>query len=103
MRVGRINQREVDRLANARPVLKQEETVSDEILETAQNLAPFLTGRLRRSLIVVEVRNPVTGRTEYRIGWDISIADYGPAVELGTEDTPAQPHLRPAGIKVRGR
>jgi HK97 gp10 family phage protein len=101
MRVGPISQRAVADLAKARAVTNQEETVARQVLETARDLAPFLTGRLRRSLTVVEVRNS-RGQTEYRIGWDLDIAEYGPAVEFGTEDTPAQPHLRPAAIKVKG-
>jgi HK97 gp10 family phage protein len=102
MRVGPINQRAVADLAKARAVTNQEETVARQVLEIARDLAPFLTGRLRRSLTVVEVRNP-RGQTEYRIGWDPDVAEYGPIVEFGSEDTAPQPHLRPAGIKVRGR
>jgi HK97 gp10 family phage protein len=102
MRTGPVNHRAVADLAKAPAVRRREETVADRILIEARRLAPFLTGTLRRSLTVVEVRN-FRGQTEHRIGWDLSVAEYGPAVEFGTEDTPAQPHLRPAGIKVGGR
>jgi HK97 gp10 family phage protein len=103
MRIDRINTRAVAALAEVPAVTKQEETVADRILAEARRLAPFRTGTLRRSLTVIKARNPVTGQTEYRIGWDLSIAEYGPLVEVGTEDTPPQPHLRPAANKLRGR
>jgi HK97 gp10 family phage protein len=103
MRIGPINKRAVAALAEAPAVTKQEETVADRILAEARRFAPVRTGTLRRSLTVVEARNPVTGQTEYRIGWDLSIAEYGPIVEFGSEDTAPQPHLRPAGNKVKGR
>lgn len=101
MRIGPINARAVADLAKAPAVKRQEETVADRVLAEARRLAPVLTGTLRRSLTVVEVRN-ARGQTEYRVGWDLSIAEYGPAVEFGTEDTAPQPHLRPAANKVKG-
>lgn len=99
MRVGRLNNRALAGLAELPAVDRQAKRVASEIERTAASLAPFLTGALRRSLTVVKGR----GSARYRVGWDESIAPYGFYVELGTEDTPAQPHLRPAAKRVKRR
>jgi HK97 gp10 family phage protein len=57
--------------------------------------APRRTGALRRS-IKVDTELDEQGNGVYRVGGDKRIACYGPMVELGTERTRAQPHLRPA-------
>lgn len=101
MRIDRINNKAVADLADAPSVVRQEGTVADQILAGARRLAPVLTGALLRSLTIEKV--PGVGEIEFRIGWDRTIASYGPLVEFGTEDTPAQPHLRPGANGVKGR
>lgn len=103
MLAGRISKRALAELGRLPSVRRQVRTGADVVRSEARRLAPVRTGALRRSITVVEVRDPATGLTECRVGWDQSIADYGIYVEVGTEDTPAQPHLRPAANKVRGR
>ena len=86
---------------------KQLRAVANAVRKDARRLAPRKTGDLRRSITVVNHYDPETKTVEYRIGWNPSIAFYGWMVEAGTEDTPAQPHLRPAarmhgGVPPRG-
>lgn len=102
MRVGRINKRVLAQLGRLPRVQRQVRTVGSAVRDEGRRLAPVFTGALRRSLTVVEVQSP-SGEVEARVGWDNRVADYGPYVEFGTEDTRPQPHLRPAAIKVRGR
>lgn len=103
MRVGRVRKQAVAALAKNAAVKRQLWKAATEVERDAQRLAPVQTGALRRSITVVEVRSSTTGGVEYRVGWDESIADYGKFVEFGTEDTTAQPHLRPAAIRMRRR
>jgi HK97 gp10 family phage protein len=102
MRMGRIRKQAVAALNRIPGVQSQVRKASREILKEARRLAPVDTGTLRRSLMVEEVRGD-NGEIGFRVGWDRTIAPYGPLVELGTEDTAAQPHLRPAANKVKGR
>ena len=101
MRVGpqRINPAALASVVQAVQVKRQVRSVAEEIRIEAQRLAPVKTGRLRNGIVVSETTT-ADGTTEYRVGWDSSVP-YGPAVEFGTEDTPAQPHLRPAALKVK--
>jgi HK97 gp10 family phage protein len=98
MRVGRVYAKEVEKLKRADEVRRGTRAGAFVIRGEAQNLAPVRTGTLRRSITVVESSGP-NGEVEYHVGWDLSIADYGLPVEVGTEDTAAQPHLRTAAIK----
>lgn len=64
----------------------------DEIADDAQNNAPVNTGEL-----VASISGEVSG-TEGRVG---ALADHAAYVELGTENMPAQPYLRPSLYKKR--
>lgn len=68
--------------------------VANDILEDARRGTPVDTGRLRDSGFVD------TDGTDHRIGFD---APYSAFVELGTDDTSAQPFLAPAALNNRGR
>jgi len=103
MRVGRIRKDAVADAVQAQAVQQQLRAVASEVRDDARRLAPVRTGALRRSITVAQVNDPSTGQAEYRVGWDRTIAPYGPMIELGTEDTAPQPHLRPAASRVRGR
>ena len=95
MRVGRINERAVQDLVRAAEVDAALRAGAQRVLADARKGAPVRTGRLRRSLTVQKVGG------EYRVGWDPSVAPYGLFVEMGTNDTRAQPHLRPAARRAR--
>lgn len=84
-------------------VKRQVRAVAVEVRRLARQKAPVRTGALRRSIRVENVYDRETGRVEYRVGWDKRIAWYGGLVELGTEDTPARPHLRPAADEINRR
>ena len=93
----KINKREIAALSHHPAVRQAVEAQARAIRDEAKQLAPVETGALRSS-IRVEQHND-----EFRIGWDKDVAWYGPLVELGTERTAPQPHLRPAAFKVTGR
>jgi HK97 gp10 family phage protein len=103
MRHGPIRREVIAALTQTPTVKRQVRAVAAAIRDDARRLAPRRTGALRRSIKVENVYDPTTGRVEYRVGWDKRIAHYGGLVELGTEDTPARPHLRPAAEKYRFR
>jgi len=62
----------------------------EDIAADAQRYAPVRTGELRASIHA----NPADGTV-------VAGADYAAYVELGTEDTPAQPFLRRALYQKR--
>lgn len=101
MRHSRIRPEVIAALTQTREVKQQVRRVAAAIRDDARRLAPKRTGALRRSIKVENVYDPATGKVEYRVGWDKRIAFYGPLLELGTEDTAARPHLRPAADKFR--
>jgi HK97 gp10 family phage protein len=101
VRIGRIDPRVVAALTRVPSVKKQMRTVANEVRKDARRLAPRDTGNLRRGIAVDNVLDD-KGQVEFRVGWT-NRAWYGSLVELGTEDTPPRPHLRPAAIKVGGR
>ena len=101
MNFGRIRPQAVQALTRTPDVKKQLRVVANEIRKEARRLAPRETGQLKRGMSVDNVLNG-NGEVEYRVGWSPG-AFYGSLIELGTEDTRAQPHLRPAAIKVAGR
>jgi HK97 gp10 family phage protein len=84
-------------------VKKQVRAVAAEIRKIARQKAPKETGALRRGIRVENVYDRETGMVEYHVGWDKRTAFYGALVELGTEDTPARPHLRPAADEINNR
>lgn len=97
----RLSQRVIAALTQTPSVKKQMRVVANEIRREARALAPKDTGALRRGLSVTNVYDPGTGMVEFRVGWS-GAGFYGGIVELGSEDTPARPHLRPAARKVGG-
>jgi HK97 gp10 family phage protein len=101
VRVGRINQAEITRLASSPAMDRHLRTVAQQIADEAARHAPFRTGRLRASITVERVGSPP--HREWRVGWAADTAPYGGLVELGTMHYPARPHLRPAARKVQGR
>lgn len=91
---GRISRTTLAELLRQKGIARQVEEGANRVRDTARGLAPVRTGTLRNS-IQTERHTDASGEVAYRVGWD-STADYGFFVEVGTEDTPAQPHLRPA-------
>lgn len=90
-------------LSQVPEIKRQVRAVAVAVRDDARQLAPVQTGALRRSLTVVNVYDRETKTVIYRVGWRTDVAFYGGLVELGTEDTPAQPHLRPAAMRHGGR
>jgi HK97 gp10 family phage protein len=103
MRVGRIRPEVIAAVTQAPSVKKQVRTVANEIRKIARQKAPKETGALRRGIQVENVYDKQTGMVEYHVGWNRYTAWYGALVELGTEDTPARPHLRPAADEINNR
>lgn len=99
MRHGKVNQAAVDELLRNPALARRLEDIGEEWVRRARALAPVgETGNLRDHIeaeLVVE-----NGRVAVRVGWTDQ-ASYGMDVELGTEDTAAQPHIRPAGDSLR--
>lgn len=77
------------------------ERLAQQIHDDAVVMAPRKTGALRRSLMVL--RHEEDGVVTYRVGWDVDIAEYGPAIEFGSGDLSPQPHIRPSGNKAKRR
>lgn len=101
MRLGRKFDRNLLAAVSQAPsVKKQVRAVAAEIRKEARRRAPKETGTLRRGIKVENVYDRETRMVEFRVGWDKRSAFYGPLVELGTEDTPARPHLRPAADQI---
>lgn len=103
MKVGRLRPEVIAAVTQAPSVKKQVRDVANEVRKIARQKAPKETGALKRSIKVENVYDSSTGMVEYHVGWDKRIAFYGALVELGTEDTPARPHLRPAADEVNNR
>jgi HK97 gp10 family phage protein len=99
-RIGRFRPEVLAAVSQAPSVKKQVRAVAAEIRNEARRLAPKDTGNLRRNIAVENVYDRDTGMVEYHVGWKQQ-GWYGSLVELGTEDTPARPHLRPAADKFR--
>ena len=100
MRTGQFRPEVLAAVSQAPSVKKQVRAVAAEIRKEARRRAPKDTGNLRRNIAVENVYDRDTGLVEYHVGWK-KLAWYGSLVELGTEDTPARPHLRPAADKFR--
>lgn len=103
MRMGRVRPELIAALSQVPEVKKQVRRVGAQIRDEARRNAPVRTGRLRKSIKVDNVLDRQTGQVVHRVGWDKEIAWYGPLVETGTENAPAQPHLRPAADRFGGR
>jgi HK97 gp10 family phage protein len=101
LRVGKIRPNVVKALTQVPEVKRQVRATASELQKLAKSKAPKRTGALRRSIKVENVFE--RGHVFYRVGWDKRIAWYGPLVELGTLDTSAQPHLRPAADEINNR
>lgn len=101
LRVGKIRPNVVKALTQVPEIKRQVRAVAREVQVLARQKAPKRTGALRRSIKVDNVYE--RGYVTHRVGWDKRIAFYGPLVELGTEDTAAQPHLRPAADEINNR
>jgi HK97 gp10 family phage protein len=96
MRIVRFRPEVLAAVSQAPSVKRQVRAAASEIAKDARRRAPRETGALRRGIRVENHYDRATGLVEYRVGWDMRTAFYGPLVEFGTEDTPARPHLRPA-------
>lgn len=103
MRIGQFRPEVLAAVSQAPSVKKQVRAVANEIKKVARQKAPKKTGALKRSLKVENTYDPKTGLVEYRVGWDKRVAFYGPLVELGTENEPPRPHLRPAADEINNR
>ena len=103
MRLGQFRPEVLAAVSQAPSVKKQVRAVAAEIRKIARQKAPKNTGALRRGIQVENVYDSKTGLVEYHVGWNKYTAWYGALVELGTEDTPARPHLRPAADEINNR
>jgi len=103
MKIGRFRPEVLAAVSQAPSVKKQVRAVAAEVRKLARAKAPKDTGDLKRGIRVENHYDRATGLVEYRVGYDKRIAWYGGLVELGTEDTPAQPHLRPAADEINNR
>jgi HK97 gp10 family phage protein len=99
MEIGQFDQTVIEDLGQHPQVMKKVRAVAEAIRDEARRLAPVGTGELRRSIVIED--EPNSG--ELRVGWYKIAGAHGPFVEFGTEDTPAQPHLRPAADLYRNR
>lgn len=100
MRIGPLRPEVLAAISQAPSVKKQVRAVAAGIRKEARRLAPKDSRNLSRNIAVENVYDPKTRMVEYHVGWNKK-AWYGALVELGTEDTPAQPHLRPAADKFK--
>jgi len=101
MQFGQLRPEVLAAISQAPSVKKQVRAVAVEIRKEARRLAPKESGNLRKNIAIENVYDPETRMVEYHVGWNKK-AWYGGLVELGTEDTPARPHLRPAADKIAG-
>jgi HK97 gp10 family phage protein len=103
MRVGRLRPEVIAAVTQAPSVKKQVRAVANEVRKIARQKAPKETGALRRGIQVENSYDRQTGMVEYHVGWNRYTAWYGGLVELGSEDQPARPHLRPAADEINNR
>lgn len=95
MKSGRIRPGVLAAISQAPSVKKQVRAVAVAIKKEARRRAPKESKNLSRNIDIENVYDQKTRMVEYHVGWS-KRAWYGAMVELGTEDTAAQPHLRPA-------
>ena len=103
MRVGPLRPEVLAAVTQAPSVKKQVRAVAAEVRKLARQKAVKETGTMRRGIQIENVYDRETGMVEYHVGWNKYTAWYGALVELGTEDTSARPHLRPAADEVNNR
>ena len=103
MRVGPLRPEVLAAVTQAPSVKKQVRAAAAEVRKLARQKAVKDTGTMRRGIQIENVYDRETGMVEYHVGWNRYTAWYGALVELGTEDTPARPHLRPAADEVNNR
>lgn len=103
MRIGQFRPEVLAAVSQAPSVKKQVRAVAAEIRKIARQKAVKQTGVMAKGIQVENVYDSETGLVEYHVGWSKKTAWYGPLVELGTEDTPARPHLRPAADEINNR
>lgn len=89
-----MNTRGLDAFLSGEVVSSALEGLANDVLADAGRFVPVETGHLQASGFV----DVEPGRA--RVGYD---ADYAAFVELGTGRAPAQPYLRPAALRNRGR
>jgi HK97 gp10 family phage protein len=103
MRVGRFRPEVLAAVSQAPSVKKVVRAAAVEIRKEARRRVPKNTGNLAKNIAIENAYDAATGLVEYRVGWTKRGGFYGPLVELGTEDTPARPHLRPAADLINSR
>lgn len=103
MRIGQFRPEVLAAVSQAPSVKKQVRAVANEIVKEARRRAPKKTRVLARGIRTENVYDKTTGLVEYHVGWSKKTAWYGLLVELGTDDTPPQPHLRPAADEINNR
>jgi HK97 gp10 family phage protein len=103
MRIGQFRPEVLAAVSQAPSVKKQVRAVAAEIRKIARQKAVKQTGAMAKGIQVENVYDSDTGLVEYHVGWSKKTAWYGPLVELGTQDTPARPHLRPAADEINNR
>ena len=103
MRVGPLRPEVLAAVTQAPSVKKQVRAAAAEVRKLARQKAVKDTGTMRRGIQIENVYDRETGMVEYHVGWNKYTAWYGALVELGTEDTSARPHLRPAADEVNNR
>ena len=103
MRIGQFRSEVLAAVSQAPSVKKQVRVVSRAIVKGARRRATRKTGAMAKGIRVENVYDRETGMVEDHVGWDKRTAWWGPLNELGTEDTPAQPHLRPAADEINNR
>lgn len=103
MRLGPLRPEVIAAVTQAPSVKKQVRAVAAEIRKIARQKAVKETGAMAKGIQIENVYDRETGMVEYHVGWSKRTAWYGPLVELGTEDTPARPHLRPAADEINNR
>jgi HK97 gp10 family phage protein len=103
MRSGQFRPEVLAAISQAPSVKRQVRAVANEVRKIARRKAVKKTGSMAKGIQVENSYDSSTGLVEYHVGWNKRTAWYGLLVELGTEDTAAHPHLRPAADEVNNR
>jgi HK97 gp10 family phage protein len=96
MRHTPVSQRAVQQLRSHAVVRQSLEEGADGVVERARKDAPKKTGAGARSIHKEPIEED-GGVVGYSVSWDTE-HDYMRFHELGTEDMPARPFLRPAAL-----
>lgn len=89
-----IDSAAVARVPSSADVSESMDKLAETIFEESQSFVPVETGHLKESGFTD------SDGSAHRIGYT---ADYSAYVELGTRYMNAEPYLRPAALKYRGR